>query len=464
MFFSSKKESAQQPERTAAFDKTDIQALEAYLKKLSGGDFSAPEPRVRSTELQGVARELTNFVQAQQRRYIDLLMEINDSVTDESKSSGVLNNIATEYEHIMQTVNELMRVVDGMAEAINGLAGSASETSRQTDVGRDAMSHTSSSVQSVAAETGHAQQSLQGMNQSVEQLHASTASIDNLVAVVNGIAEQTNLLALNASIEAARAGEHGRGFSVVAEEVRKLAEQSKQSVGEISEQLSRIRTGAEGIAQEFTQMDRSFQSNVTAVGEAQTHTSRLVDVFDGIGKAISDLAPMAEEQSASFEEMNATLRNAMENVHKLNTYTKECNKDIYEVLRRCNAMRMKAGSLNLPFSEKDVISLAKTDHLIWKTRIEQMLWGNIELKAADVADSSLCRLGKWYHATGQAKYGSLPEFSKLGQAHDRFHKICAEAIDAYHSQKTAKVREYLLEIGALSDEVIGALDSLMARV
>ena len=173
---------------------------------------------------------------------------------------------------------------------------------------------------------------------------------------------------------------------------------------------------------------------------------------------------MAEEQSASFEEMNATLRNAMENVHKLNTYTKECNKDIYEVLRRCNAMRMKAGSLNLPFSEKDVISLAKTDHLIWKTRIEQMLWGNIELKAADVADSSLCRLGKWYHATGQAKYGSLPEFSKLGQAHDRFHKICAEAIDAYHSQKTAKVREYLLEIGALSDEVIGALDSLMARV
>ena len=76
----------------------------------------------------------------------------------------------------------------------------------------------------------------------------------------------------------------------------------------------------------------------------------------------------------------------------------------------------------------------------------------------------MCRLGKWYHATGQAKYGSLPEFSKLGQAHDRFHKICAEAIDAYHSQKTAKVREYLLEIGALSDEVIGALDSLMARV
>ena len=464
MFFSSKKESNPQPSGTAAMDSRDIRALEGYLQKLSGGDFSAAAPQVQSPQLQGLARKFTGFVQEQQRRYIDLLMEINISVVDESKSSEALNKIAMEYEQILQTVNELMHVVDGMAEAINGLAGSATETSKQTEVGRDAMNHTSTSVQSVAAETGQAQQSLQGMNVSVEQLHNSTASIDNLVSVVNGIAEQTNLLALNASIEAARAGEHGRGFSVVAEEVRKLAEQSKASVGQISEQLSQIRTGAEGITQEFQQMDRSFQSNVTAVGEAQTHTRRLVDVFDGIGQAIKDLAPMAEEQSASFEEMNATLRSAMENVHRLSSYTKDCNKEIYEVLRRCNAMRMKAGSLNLPFSEKEIIGLAKTDHLIWKTRIEQMLWGNIELNAADVADSSICRLGKWYHASGKQNYGSLPEFSQLGQAHDRFHKICAEAINAYHSQQTEKVRSYLLEISALSQEVIGSLDSLMSKV
>ncbi len=464
MFFSTKNEPAKQTGQPTAMDSRDIKALEGYLQKVSGGDFSAAVPQVSSPQLQGLARELMAFVKEQQRSYIDLLMEINISVMDESKSSESLNKVATEYEHILQTVNELMDVVDNMADAINGLAGSATETSKQTEVGKDAMSHTSSSVQSVAAETSQAQQSLKGMNESVGQLHNSTASIDNLVSVVNGIAEQTNLLALNASIEAARAGEHGRGFSVVAEEVRKLAEQSKESVGEISDQLSQIRTGADGIAKEFEQMDRSFQSNVTAVGEAQTHTSRLVDVFDGIGKAIKDLAPMAEEQSASFEEMNATLRGAMDNVHKLSSYTQECNREVYDVLKRCNTMRMKAGSLNLPFTEKEIISLAKTDHLIWKTRIEQMLWGNIELKAADVADASICRLGKWYYSSGKQKYGSLPEFSQLGRAHDQFHKICADAIDAYHQQKKEKVREYLLEISALSQEVIQALDGLMEKV
>ena len=130
------------------------------------------------------------------------------------------------------------------------------------------------------------------MNTRMCQLHDATANIDNLVAVVNGVSEQTNLLALNASIEAARAGEHGRGFSVVAEEVRKLADQSKESVGQIREQLTHIRTEVDSLAGEFSQIDTTFQANSAAVNQASKHTSQLTSTHIARSERKKTISPI----------------------------------------------------------------------------------------------------------------------------------------------------------------------------
>lgn len=212
--------------------------------------------------------------------------------------------------------------------------------------------------------------------------------------------------------------------------------------------------------EEFGQMDRSFQANVGAVQEASDHTGKLMNVFHGIDDAIAHLAPMAEEQSAAFEEMNATLHGAVDNVEKMGDATRNCNRDIYEVLKKINEVRGRISSLQLPFSGSDTLELAKTDHIIWAARIDQMIWGNMELKAADVANPALCRLGKWYNSTGKAQYGSLPEFAALGKAHEQFHRICAEAIEAHHAGRQEKVKAYVEQIEQLSSEVLGQLDSI----
>ena len=115
-------------------DSRDIRALEGYLQKLSGGDFSAAAPQVQSPQLQGLARKFTGFVQEQQRRYIDLLMEINISVVDESKSSEALNKIAMEYEQILQTVNELMH--DGRCPMVNRIGLAAADRWEGPDIPR----------------------------------------------------------------------------------------------------------------------------------------------------------------------------------------------------------------------------------------------------------------------------------------------------------------------------------------
>lgn len=83
----------------------------------------------------------------------------------------------------------------------------------------------------------------------------------------------------------------------------------------------------------------------------------------------------------------------MDNVHQLSRSTKDCNYNIYLALRQINTVCGKISSLGLTFGPKELIELAKTDHLIWRARINQMLWGNVELDAADVANAAICRLG-----------------------------------------------------------------------
>lgn len=462
MFFSSRKDSEERPAPISAQGET--KELENYLRALLDGDLTKRPPALKDPGMQNVAHLIEQFAQQRRETLTELSLEINQSVYDIVGASGQLNELARENRVVETNVKELLDAVNAMTEDIVYLAEATSETADQTERGKDAMGLAQTSIQTVAQETGTAQTGLTSMTKDVQSLHERTASIDNLVVTVNGIAEQTNLLALNASIEAARAGEHGRGFAVVADEVRKLAEQSKNSVDEIRDQLTQIRTGVEQITNEFQQMDDSFRANVEAVGQASGESSKLTAVFDAINKTIDELAPLAQRQSAAFEEMNATLQSTTDDVVRMTDGSKTCNRDMYDSIRKINAVRMNIGALKLGFGPKEMIEFAKTDHMIWGMRMHQMMWGNIELDAADVENHAICRLGKWYFGEGKESYGRMPEFDTLGICHEKFHKLCAATIRAYHDNRMQEVERNLPEIDRLSDEVLSCLDKIKSRI
>ena len=463
MFFSSHKE----PEHhvgEAGIQPGDVKSLENYLDTLIGGDLTAKAPMLKDANLSGIARRAEQFAQKQTELLSVLSLEINQSVYDTVEASERINELARENRVVETNVKELLAAVNSMTEDIVYLAEATSETADQTGRGKEAMALTQTSIETVAKETGTAQTGLSDMTSDVRKLHERTASIDNLVVTVNSIAEQTNLLALNASIEAARAGEHGRGFAVVAEEVRKLAEQSKTSVDEIREQLTKIRGGVEQITNEFQQMDSSFRTNVDAVGQASGETSKLTAVFDAINKTIDALAPLAQRQSAAFEEMNATLQSTVDDIVRMTSGSKGCNDGIYHSVGKVNDVRMKVGALKLGFGPKEMIEFAKTDHMIWGMKIHQMIWGNVTLNAADVENHAICRLGKWYFSEGEEKYGRMPEFEELGSVHEQFHKTCAATIRAYQAGHMNEVEKNLAEIDRLSASVLGYLDKIKAKI
>ena len=457
-FFQNGKAAAAPAVSTGSAD--DILKLERYLKTLATGKLDAPAPLVSAPALQPLAGALQAFVSQQEQQARHITLALNSSLAQQIHSSIMLNKLFFNLTDIASGVQEVMEVIRGLAASINDIASMSTDIAKQTTSGQETMGAAGETIMGMAAGNRVVGDSISLMVQRMDTLTSSTANINTLVATVNGISEQTNLLALNASIEAARAGEHGRGFAVVAEEVRKLAVQSKESVEEIRAQLTSIQNEVKSLGGQFDSMDETFTKNSENIEATEKQAGAIRDTFTEISTSMEKLAPFAEQQSASFEEMTASLTQAVDNMHTAKDEAKECNTSIFHVLMESSSVRTDFLKGGLALQSNDILDLAKTDHLIWFARINQMLLGNVHLKSADVLDYTNCRLGHWYNGQGKEKYGGTPVFEGLEATHEHFHNLCAEAIDAYNNHNEYKVHALLPEIEQASKVVLDTLDQL----
>ncbi|MFJ7887410.1 methyl-accepting chemotaxis protein [Lysinibacillus xylanilyticus] len=197
-----------------------------------------------------------------------------------------------------ESLQELSKAILHIAEISSTVTDLSQHATLQADEGGKAVQNTKNQMQSIHL-------SVTDSNTKIQTLHERSKQITSILDVITSIADQTNLLALNAAIEAARAGEHGKGFAVVADEVRKLAEQSQESAQQIFELIHGIQLETEQSVNIMAKVTEDVQNGLHVSDEAITKFQVIKTSMDKITPRMEEVSSASEQMSASVQEVTA---------------------------------------------------------------------------------------------------------------------------------------------------------------
>lgn len=277
-----------------------------------------------------------------------------ESLQSKKSISGQLEELARfENEHMKSGMSDIQKNLAGSVEAAKETLSCVTMLKNEFSTRADNLQKISTDVQGLSNISGQS-------GQAVENMTARAEEISVILSMIRGIAEQTNLLALNAAIEAARAGEAGRGFAVVADEVRGLADKTQTAITEINEVITALKDNVMSVSDISSQLISKIGNVVSNMDVFETHLNEIDSQVKGHFNGIDLMTDMV------------------------------------------------------------FMSLAKSDHMLWK--INTYLSINNREPAFDFVDHHNCRLGKWYYeGEGKVFFSHSEHYKALEQPHSIVH-------------------------------------------
>ncbi|WP_196593446.1 methyl-accepting chemotaxis protein [Pectinatus sottacetonis] len=478
-----------------------------FLKKDHPCDEAVCILQTVEKKMNGDASADLNDLEIEYPIHQEMLARFDKLVKNEAKMAAACKNILTvvtslsEFDVKMtdsahnlskfsQKIAELSESNLAIVEQITASMNNVNENIMHTS---DKMVHLSQSSEELIAKNDNSIHQIEEVNTLKTEVIADTHSMSNQIEhlvdmadrvndIVNGvgaIAEQTNLLALNASIEAARAGEKGKGFSVVANEIRKLADDTKGNLKNMRVFVNNIQEAAKGGRTSLTNTLNSTNLMNEKLDTISDTIKKNVSMMKNTINDVHDISKLMDQVKESADQVNQAMNISAQDAEKLHNMTqgihddavKETGQahDISEIDKKLSAIVHELFSaLNggiHALSNKEIIhSLlqAKDAHKNWMKSLKKIV---DEMKLAPIqTDSQRCAFGHFYHAITIKQPDIQKKWAAIDSSHNQLHTTGKKVLTAVENNDSAEAKKLYNEADQLSHEIFTKIDATIAAI
>lgn len=400
--------------------------------------------------LRGLARTIGQQGSRGLRRAVDLSLTVNENVVLTVEMSRDIKKITDRSQAIAAAAEELVASVDEISNNTKNVAQDAEGALKEAEKGRHSADQ---AIDTMGAISG----AVEDAAQKVSTLGEAAEDIGHIVTTIEEIAFHTNMIALNAAVEAARAGEAGKGFMVVADEVKRLAQQTKEATVDISSRINTLREDMQTIVSSMKGVAKVVGEGREAIELTGTNVQSISQRVESVSSRIGEVADILSQQNSASSEVAQGITVIAAGVDDVWSRVDS----ILDRLDAAEAMNTQTldelAKMKLP---NLVVQIAKSDHIKWKKNVASMLVGRVNLDEHSLADHTECRLGKWYDAVTESHILDSPAYRDILPPHRDVHAAGKEAARLYAAGDIDGAVAALGKLSSASESVLGFLNEL----